>query len=208
MKTEYLRIYSEEELHRKMQQTTSLLKRIKEKVKDFHFCDIPALKDMWIQYESTRYIVSESLLLEERYYKNDSISLFIERQVEDDYSDDLQDPDSLHNNLVAMQFLYESIKDFIANNAYQIQPEQYQDPFRLVEDIASDIYLHIKPQETNEYPKVVDILDHLNYIYVYPTSNDFVEMVDVAIEAYNKEQEKGQVYQKLIDTLDLQLDDF
>ena len=200
MKTEFIRIYSEEELLRKVRQTETMLQQIKEQVTDFHFCDIAALKDMWIQYESTRYIVSESMLIEERYCKDDSISLFVERQVEDDFSDDLHDPYTLHNGLVAMQFLYNSIKDYLSSyNAYQIQPDQYQDQFRLVEEIATDIYLHLNLQETNEYPKMVDILEWLNYQYVFPMNEDCVEMVDVAIAAYNKEQEKNKVFQKLID---------
>lgn len=162
-------------------------------------------KDMWIQYESTRYIVSESMLLEERYDKDDPESLFIERQVENDYSDDLHDPDSLHNGLVSLQFLYKSIQGFLSYGAYQFQPDQYEDPNRLVEEIAADIYMHLNPYETNEYPKMVAILEYLNYTYIYPTGNDFVELFDVVQRAYNKEQENNKVLKKLIDTLDLQL---
>lgn len=41
MRSEFVRIYSEdEELRHRVQQTTALLKLLKEQVKDFHFCDI------------------------------------------------------------------------------------------------------------------------------------------------------------------------
>ena len=202
MKSEYVRIYSEEELHHKVQQTTALLKRTKEQVKNFHFCDIPLLKNIWIRYESTRYIVSESLLLDNRYYKEDSESLFIERQVEDNYSDVLPTSNQLHNGLVSMQFLYDTIQRYISYNLHDILPSQYQDPRMLVEEIASDIYCHIRPQESNEYQKMVNILAHLNYLYLYPSYKD-VELVDVAIAAYYKEQENNKVLQKLMTSLDL-----
>lgn len=204
MRSEFVRIYTEEELRCKVRQTETLLRQIKEQVYDFYFCDIPALKDMWILYESTRYIVSESMLLEERYDKEDLESLFIERQVENDYSDDLLDLDSLHNSLVSLQFLYKSIQGFLSSGAYHIRPAQYEDPHRLVEEIAADIYLRLNPYETNEYPKVVAILEYLNYTYIYPSGNDFVELFDVVQRAYNKEQENNKVLKKLIDTLDLQ----
>jgi hypothetical protein len=206
MKTEFVCIYTEEELQHKVRHTEALLRHIKEQVSDFHFCDIPALKDMWIQYKLTHYIVSESMLLEDQYYREDSTSLFVERLVEDDYSNDLIDPDSLHNGLVSMQFLYDSIQGYLSFNAYDIHSGQYQNPQRLVKEIATDIYLHLNPTETNEYPKMVDILEYLNYIYLFSTDNDYIELVDVAIAASNKEQEGEKIFQKLIDTLDLQLD--
>ena len=61
MKSQYIRIYSEEELRHKVQQTSLMLKAMKQKIADTpNFCDMEALRDMWVQYESTRYIVSES----------------------------------------------------------------------------------------------------------------------------------------------------
>jgi hypothetical protein len=203
MKSEFVRIYSEQELRHKVQQTTALLKQMKEQVKNFHFCDISALKDMWIQYESTRYIVSESMLLEERYDKDDPESLFIERQVENDYSDDLHDPDSLHNGLVSMQFLYESIQGFLLCNAYDILPTQYQDKRLLVEEIGADVYMQLNPVENNEFQKMTDILEWVNYQYLYDTDEYEVLVEDVEDLVIDKTYNNTIMLEKLVSTLDL-----
>ena len=205
MKTEFVRIYSEEELHRKVQQTTALLKKMKEQVRDFHFCDIPALKDMWIQYELTRYIVSESksMLLEERYDKDEPESLFVERVVDDDYSDELQDPESLHNGLVSMQFLYESIQGFLLCNAYDILPTQYQDKRLLVEEIGADVYMQLNPVENNEFQKMTDILEWVNYQYLYDTDEYEVLVEDVEDLVIDKTYNNTIMLEKLVSTLDL-----
>ena len=203
MKTEFVCIYSEEELHRKVQQTTALLKKMKEQVRDFHFCDIPALKDMWIQYELTRYIVSESMLLEERYDKDEPESLFVERVVDDDYSDELQDPESLHNGLVSMQFLYESIQGFLLCNAYDILPTQYQDKRLLVEEIGADVYMQLNPVENNEFQKMTDILEWVNYQYLYDTDEYEVLVEDVEDLVIDKTYNNTIMLEKLVSTLDL-----
>lgn len=203
MKTEFVRIYSEEELHRKVQQTTALLKKMKEQVRDFHFCDIPALKDMWIQYELTRSIVSESMLLEERYDKDEPESLFVERVVDDDYSDELQDPESLHNGLVSMQFLYESIQGFLLCNAYDILPTQYQDKRLLVEEIGADVYMQLNPVENNEFQKMTDILEWVNYQYLYDTDEYEVLVEDVEDMVIDKTYNNTIMLEKLVSTLDL-----
>ena len=203
MKTEFVRIYSEEELHRKVQQTTALLKKMKEQVRDFHFCDIPALKDMWIQYELTRYIVSESMILEERYDKDEPESLFVERVVDDDYSDELQDPESLHNGLVSMQFLYESIQGFLLCNAYDILPTQYQDKRLLVEEIGADVYMQLNPVENNEFQKMTDILEWVNYQYLYDTDEYEVLVEDVEDLVIDKTYNNTIMLEKLVSTLDL-----
>ena len=203
MKTEFVRIYSEDELHRKVQQTTALLKKMKEQVRDFHFCDIPALKDMWIQYELTRYIVSESMLLEERYDKDEPESLFVERVVDDDYSDELQDPESLHNGLVSMQFLYESIQGFLLCNAYDILPTQYQDKRLLVEEIGADVYMQLNPVENNEFQKMTDILEWVNYQYLYDTDEYEVLVEDVEDLVIDKTYNNTIMLEKLVSTLDL-----
>ena len=203
MKTEFVRIYSEDELHRKVQQTTALLKKMKEQVRDFHFCDIPALKDMWIQYELTRYIVSESMLLEERYDKDEPESLFVERVVDDDYSDELQDPESLHNGLVSMQFVYESIQGFLLCNAYDILPTQYQDKRLLVEEIGADVYMQLNPVENNEFQKMTDILEWVNYQYLYDTDEYEVLVEDVEDLVIDKTYNNTIMLEKLVSTLDL-----
>lgn len=203
MKTEFVRIYSEDELHRKVQQTTALLKKMKEQVRDFHFCDIPALKDMWIQYELTRYIVSESMLLEERYDKDEPESLFVERVVDDDYSDELQDPESLHNGLVSMQFVYESIQGFLLCNAYDILPTQYQDKRLLVEEIGVDVYMQLNPVDNNEFQKMTDILEWVNYQYLYDTDEYEVLVEDVEDLVIDKTYNNTIMLEKLVSTLDL-----
>lgn len=203
MKTEFVRIYSEDELHRKVQQTTALLKKMKKQVRDFHFCDIPALKDMWIQYELTRYIVSESMLLEERYDKDEPESLFVERVVDDDYSDELQDPESLHNGLVSMQFVYESIQGFLLCNAYDILPTQYQDKRLLVEEIGADVYMQLNPVENNEFQKMTDILEWVNYQYLYDTDEYEVLVEDVEDLVIDKTYNNTIMLEKLVSTLDL-----
>ena len=92
MKTKYVRIYSEEELRSKVQRISSMLKSMKQKIADdVRFGDIAALTEMWVQYEMTRFVVTESFLEEDEGYKYDPYSLYIEREVEDDYSDELKD---------------------------------------------------------------------------------------------------------------------
>lgn len=203
MKTEFVRIYSEDELRHKVQQTTASLKMLKEQVKDFHFCDISALKEMWIKYELTRYIVSESLLLEDRYDKDEPESLFVERVVDDDYTDDLQDPNFLHNGLVSMQFLYESIQGFLLCNAYDILSAQYQDKRLLVEEIGADIYMQLNPVENNDFPKMEDILEWVNYQYLYDTDEYEVLIEDVEDRVIDKTYNNTVMLEKLISTLDL-----
>jgi hypothetical protein len=186
-----------------VQQTTASLKMLKEQVKDFHFCDISALKEMWIKYELTRYIVSESLLLEDSYDKDEPESLFVERVVDDDYTDDLQDPNFLHNGLVSMQFLYESIQGFLLCNAYDILSAQYQDKRLLVEEIGADIYMQLNPVENNDFPKMEDILEWVNYQYLYDTDEYEVLIEDVEDRVIDKTYNNTVMLEKLISTLDL-----
>lgn len=97
MKTKLVRIYSEVELQRKLKQMEALLLKIEKDVEgDRRYCDIDALSDAWEQYQATLYIVTKSAYDEDS-YKRKPYSLFVEREVEDDYSDDLKEPGAYWN---------------------------------------------------------------------------------------------------------------
>lgn len=203
MRAEYIRIYSEEELHRKVQQTSAMLLVMKQKIADnSKFCDIDALRDMWIQYESTRFIVTESFPLD--YLEDDEYSclpdgLYVQREVDDDYSDDLQDPDSLHNGLVSLQFIYDSIQALL-NEQSTIDCSRYIDMRSLVLNLAADIYRHLEPCEYDHYLR---ILDNLNWRYLKDVYHNGVLEYDVVSYILAKKDKTQAALDNLITTLGL-----
>lgn len=206
MKTEYVRLYTEEELHRRERQTIALLKRILEEVADFiHFCKFGALIDMWVQYESTRYIVSESLLLEDRYDRDDLFSLFVSTTLEDDYSDELKDEESLHNGLVTMQLLYNRIQWELNYNGFDLDQNLCPHKRFLVLVLAADIMRHFT-RENYEREKMMEILDYLNYTYLADTDLDDVFYEEVQQYALAKKSRQADLMDQLVSALDLEED--
>jgi len=206
MKTEFVRIYSEEELHRKIRQASTRLKILKQKIADDpRFCDIEALIDMWVQYESTRFIVTESFLTEEEGYKYDPYSLYVEREVEDDYSVELEDPDSLHNGLVSLQFMFDYIQTLLSEHR-NIDCSQYMNMHALVLDLTTDIYFHLNCSNVSENDKFLYLLDDLNYRYIYNTKWEIVPKELVVLNIIAKRCETETNLEKLITTLNLQLE--
>lgn len=206
MKTKYVRIYSEEELRSKVQRTSSMLKSMKQKIADdVRFGDIAALTEMWVQYEMTRFVVTESFLEEDEGYKYDPYSLYIEREVEDDYSDELKDPDSLHNGLVSLQFVFDDIQ-WLLSNLRDIDRSQYMQKYDLVLDLATDIYRHLDHSDPSEHEKFLCLLDDLNYRYLNDTECDDVLKEEVIINEIARQCKEADTLDKLITTLDLVAD--
>ena len=206
MKTKYVRIYSEEELRSKVQQISSMLKSMKQKIADdVRFGDIAALTEMWVQYEMTRFVVTESFLEEDEGYKYDPYSLYIEREVEDDYSDELKDPDSLHNGLVSLQFVFDDIQ-WLLSNLRDIDRSQYMQKYDLVLDLATDIYRHLDHSDPSEHEKFLCILDDLNYRYLNDTDCDDVLKEEVVLNEIARQCKEADTLDKLITTLDLVAD--
>lgn len=206
MKTKYVRIYSEEELRSKVQRISSMLKSMKQKIADdVRFGDIAALTEMWVQYEMTRFVVTESFLEEDEGYKYDPYSLYIEREVEDDYSDELKDPDSLHNGLVSLQFVFDNIQ-WLLSNLRDIDRSQYMQKYNLVLDLATDIYRHLDHSDPSEHEKFLCLLDDLNYRYLNDTECDDVLKEEVIINEIARQCKEADTLDKLITTLDLVAD--
>lgn len=206
MKTKYVRIYSEEELRSKVQRISSMLKSMKQKIADdVRFGDIAALTEMWVQYEMTRFVVTESFLEEDEGYKYDPYSLYIEREVEDDYSDELKDPDSLHNGLVSLQFVFDDIQ-WLLSNLRDIDRSQYMQKYDLVLDLATDIYRHLDHSDPSEHEKFLCLLDDLNYRYLNDTECDDVLKEEVIINEIARQCKEADTLDKLITTFDLVAD--
>ncbi len=206
MKTKYVRIYSEEELRSKVQRISSMLKSMKQKIADdVRFGDIAALTEMWVQYEMTRFVVTESFLEEDEGYKYDPYSLYIEREVEDDYSDELKDPDSLHNGLVSLQFVFDDIQ-WLLSNLRDIDRSQYMQKYDLVLDLATDIYRHLDHSDPSEHEKFLCLLDDLNYRYLNDTDCDDVLKEEVVLNEIARQCKEADTLDKLITTLDLVAD--
>ncbi len=206
MKTKYVRIYSEEELRSKVQRISSMLKSMKQKIADdVRFGDIAALTKMWVQYEMTRFVVTESFLEEDEGYKYDPYSLYIEREVEDDYSDELKDPDSLHSGLVSLQFVFDNIQ-WLLSNLRDIDRSQYMQKYNLVLDLATDIYRHLDHSDPSEHEKFLCLLDNLNYRYLNDTECDDVLKEEVIINEVARQCKEADTLDKLITTLDLVAD--
>lgn len=206
MKTKYVRIYSEEELRSKVQRISSMLKSMKQKIADdVRFGDIAALTEMWVQYEMTRFVVTESFLEEDEGYKYDPYSLYIEREVEDDYSDELKDPDSLHSGLVSLQFVFDNIQ-WLLSNLRDIDRSQYMQKYNLVLDLATDIYRHLDHSDPSEHEKFLCLLDNLNYRYLNDTECDDVLKEEVIINEVARQCKEADTLDKLITTLDLVAD--
>ena len=206
MKTKYVRIYSEEELRSKVQRISSMLKSMKQKIADdVRFGDIAALTEMWVQYEMTRFVVTESFLEEDEGYKYDPYSLYIEREVEDDYSDELKDPDSLHNGLVSLQFVFDDIQ-WLLSNLRDIDRSQYMQKYNLVLDLATDIYRHLDHSDPSEHEKFLCLLDDLNYRYLNDTDCDDVLKEEVVLNEIARQCKEADTLDKLITTLDLVAD--
>lgn len=206
MKTKYVRIYSEEELRSKVQRISSMLKSMKQKIADdVRFGDIAALTEMWVQYEMTRFVVTESFLEEDEGYKYDPYSLYIEREVEDDYSDELKDPDSLHNELVSLQLVFDNIQ-WLLSNLRDIDRSQYMQKYDLVLDLATDIYRHLDHSDPSEHEKFLCLLDDLNYRYLNDTDCDDVLKEEVVLNEIARQCKEADTLDKLITTLDLVAD--
>ena len=206
MKTKYVRIYSEEELRSKVQRISSMLKSMKQKIADdVRFGDIAALTEMWVQYEMTRFVVTESFLEEDEGYKYDPYSLYIEREVEDDYSDELKDPDSLHNELVSLQLVFDNIQ-WLLSNLRDIDRSQYMQKYNLVLDLATDIYRHLDHSNPSEHEKFLCLLDDINYRYLNDTECDDVLKEEVIINEIARQCKEADTLDKLITTLDLVAD--
>ena len=206
MKTKYVRIYSEEELRSKVQRISSMLKSMKQKIADdVRFGDIAALTEMWVQYEMTRFVVTESFLEEDEGYKYNPYSLYIEREVEDDYSDELKDPDSLHNGLVSLQFVFDDIQ-WLLSNLRDIDRSQYMQKYDLVLDLATDIYRHLDHSDPSEHEKFLCLLDDLNYRYLNDTDCDDVLKEEVVLNEIARQCKEADTLDKLITTLDLVAD--
>ena len=206
MKTKYVRIYSEEELRSKVQRISSMLKSMKQQIADdVRFGDIAALTEMWVQYEMTRFVVTESFLEEDEGYKYNPYSLYIEREVEDDYSDELKDPDSLHNGLVSLQFVFDDIQ-WLLSNLRDIDRSQYMQKYDLVLDLATDIYRHLDHSDPSEHEKFLCLLDDLNYRYLNDTDCDDVLKEEVVLNEIARQCKEADTLDKLITTLDLVAD--
>lgn len=202
MKSEYVRIYSEEELRHKVQLTSTMLKAMKQKIADDpYFSNIDALTDMWIQYEITRFVISESIYLEDERYMYDPC-LFIEREVENDYSDDLKDPSALHNGLISFQFLYDSIQTFLSEHR-NIDRSQYTNKRELVLDLATDTYRHFDHSDASEHAEFLNLMDYINYQYLNATDFDEVLIEEVILNEIAKQCKEADTLDKLITTLDL-----
>ena len=203
MKIEYVRIYSEEELRRKVQLTSTMLKTMKQKIIETpNFGDVDTLTEMWVQYEITRFVVMESFLDEDESYKYDPYSLYVEREVEDDYSDELKDPDSLHNGLVSLQFVFDDIQ-WLLSNLRDIDRSQSMQKYDLVLDLATDIYRHLDHSDPSEHEKFLCLLDDLNYRYLNDTDCDDVLKEEVILNEIAKQCKEADTLNKLITSLDL-----
>lgn len=204
MKTEYVRIYSEDELQRMVKQTVALLRKINEEIlEDERYGDFDALHKMWVRYETTRYIVTESSFDEglwEEEHKTYPESLFIEREVENDYSDELKNPDALHNGIVELQFLYNTIQSNLLTRTFAVQ---YEGDYRIIViEIAADVMHHFNRDNFNRQ-KVLDILEHLNYKYLNNQGLDKVSYDDVLRHAIANKFRREDMIEKLKTTLDL-----
>ena len=190
----------------KVQRISSMLKSMKQKIADdVRFGDIAALTEMWVQYEMTRFVVTESFLEEDEGYKYDPYSLYIEREVEDDYSDELKDPDSLHNGLVSLQFVFDDIQ-WLLSNLRDIDRSQYMQKYNLVLDLATDIYRHLDHSDPSEHEKFLCLLDDLNYRYLNDTDCDDVLKEEVVLNEIARQCKEADTLDKLITTLDLVAD--
>ena len=204
MKTEYVRIYSEDELQRMVKQAVALLRKVgKDVLADERYGDFEALHKIWVRYETTRYIVTESafdegLLGEE--YRTYPESLFIEREVEDNYSDELKNPNALHNGIVDLQFLYNTIQSNLLTRTFAVKYEG--DNRIIVIEIAADVMRHFNRDNFNRQ-KVVDILEHLNYKYLNNQGLDKVSYDDVLRHAIANKFRQEDMIEKLKTTLGL-----
>lgn len=185
MKKIFVRIYSEEELRCKLKQTAAFLEKAKKEVSDARFCDYDLLYNIWLRYESTMYIVSRSILKDGNKFlsRSDSNSLYIAKEVDDNFSDELKDLNYLLNGLTSIRSLCDSIDFSLKYNVYNLVPSFLQGRRNLIIEIASDIMRHFNADSFNRQ-KILDILDHLNDRFLKYTDIEKVlykEVLDRAI---------------------------
>ena len=207
MKLELVRIYSEDELNQKLRQTEAQLQKLDQETTDHSFCDTSALKELWIKFESTRYIVTESLLLDEVWFRDDPHRLFVEREVSDDYSDELQDEAGIHNRLISLQFKLDSLLSSQRYKTYFIDKSMYIDKRAAVLEIALDVYRHLDMTNAGDSQKIEDVVDWLNYLYLYNEDCDYVNMNEVALNFLLKEEQEQELINDLKSRLNL-IEDF
>ena len=203
MKLELVRIYSEEELNDKLRQTEVLLRKLEQETTDHSFCDTPALKELWVKFETTRYIVAESLLLDDRYCRDAAQSLFVERYVDNDYSDELKDEAAIHNKLIALQFRFDSLLSSQKYKTYYIDKSMYVDNHQAVVEIATDIYSHLDISNEDDSQKIEDIVAWLNYIYLHENKWDEVDMNEIVLNYILKEEQRNELISTLKSRLNL-----
>ena len=203
MKLELVRIYSEEELNDKLRQTEVLLRKLEQETTDHSFCDTPALKELWVKFETTRYIVAESLLLDDRYCRDAAQSLFVERYVDNDYSDELKDEAAIHNKLIELQFRFDSLLSSQKYKTYYIDKSMYVDNHQAVVEIATDIYSHLDISNEDDSQKIEDIVAWLNYIYLHENKWDEVDMNEIVLNYILKEEQRNELISTLKSRLNL-----
>ena len=203
MKLELVRIYSEEELNDKLRQTEVLLRKLEQETTDHSFCDTPALKELWVKFEATRYIVAESLLLDDRYCRDAAQSLFVERYVDNDYTDELKDEAAIHNKLIALQFRFDSLFSSQKYKTYYIDKSMYVDNHQAIVEIATDIYSHLDISNEDDSQKIEDIVTWLNYIYLYEDKWDEVDMNEIVLNYILKEEQRNELISTLKSRLNL-----
>lgn len=205
MKNAYVRIYSEDELRRKVQRTLAKLKELRQKIEETpDFCDIEALTDMWVQYEKARFVVKGTLSTEDRRgYGYDPFNLYVQQEVEDDYSDELKDPDSLHNSLVYLQIMFNSFQSFLLQSR-NIDLSQYMDNEFLVLNLATDLLRHLNLSKRNEYNAFFYFLYKLNDYYFDEPEWNIVDFEDV--RSYDRVllMKEGEALTYLAKTLSLE----
>ena len=197
MKSAYVRIYTEEELHHKIQVVRGMIAQL-EREMDFYFCDIPRVEELWIKYETARYVVTRSF---EEYDWIDS--LFIEREVEDDYDENPKDEAGLHNELIALQFQYNSLISILPNSVKDYVHRIFENKRKLVLEIATDIYRHLSVVEPEENNKMEMILDWLNYDNSLEKWRNEVEYDEVILHAMRKTDDERDMLLLLKDRLNL-----
>lgn len=203
MKTMFVSIYSQEELRLKLKQTEAFLKKVKDEVYDPRFCDYNLLYNIWFRYESTMYIISRSILKEgnKSLKRSDSHSLYVAKEVEDNFSDEWKDYNYLRNGLSSIRSLYDSIDFSLKYNTYNLVPSFLQGRRELIKEIASDVMRHFNANSFDRQ-KILDILEHLNYHFLKDTDIEKVSYEEVLDHAIiNKLREE-----KNLDDLILKLD--
>lgn len=193
MKTAYIRLYSEEELQRRLKQTEAMLREIYWDTY-YRFDYYSRLEPMWLKYELTKYIVSESVIDDnlESWCPLNPHCLFIESDVEDSFSEKLKDAGTLLKGLDTIHSLCKSIQSSI-----HIDSSFYENKYMLVLQLASDIMCHFNAKNFNRQ-KMMHILSHLNHMFLNDYEVSYERVLDYAItEKYRSKMWLNDLIQKL-----------